>query len=88
MRDFRSVFNIIGILLCIEALAMLIPMVVDILYNNSDWLIFFFTSFTTFFIGLVLYFSFRNQKNKIKVREAFFLIIISLMNFKNFFQYF
>ena len=77
MRDFRSVFNIIGLLLCIEALAMLIPMIIDILYNNSDWQIFFFTSLTTFFIGLVLYFSFRNKKNIIKVREAFFLTIIS-----------
>ena len=77
MRDFRSVFNIIGMLLCIEALAMLIPMVIDILYNNSDWQIFFFTSLTTFFIGLVLYFSFRHKKNIIKVREAFFLTIIS-----------
>jgi len=77
MRDFRSVFNIIGMLLCIEALAMLIPMVVDLLYNNSDWQIFFFTSLTTFFIGLVLYFSFKHKKNIIKVREAFFLTIIS-----------
>ena len=66
MRDFRSVFNIIGMLLCIEALAMLIPMVVDILYNNSDWQIFFFTSLTTFIIGLVLYFSFKHKKNIIK----------------------
>ena len=52
-------------------------MIVDIYYNNSDWKIFFFTSFTTFLIGLVIYFSFRHQKNKIKVREAFFLTIIS-----------
>ena len=77
MRDFRSVIYIIGILLCIEALAMLIPMAIDILYNNSDWQIFFFSSVTTFFIGLVLYFSFRQNKNKIKIREAFFLTIIS-----------
>ena len=65
MRDFRSVFNIIGVLLCIEAIAMLIPMIIDIFYNNSDWQIFFFTSFITFLIGLVLYFSFKHQKNKI-----------------------
>ena len=77
MRDFRSIFYIIGVLLCIEALAMLIPMTVDILNKNSDWQIFFFSSFITFFIGLVLYFSFRQQKNKIKIREAFFLTFIS-----------
>ena len=77
MRDFRSIFYIIGVLLCIEAIAMLIPMTVDILNKNSDWQIFFFSSFITFFIGLVLYFSFRQQKNKIKIREAFFLTLIS-----------
>ena len=77
MRDFRSIFYIIGVLLCIEAVAMLIPMTVDILNKNSDWQIFFFSSFITFFIGLVLYFSFRQQKNKIKIREAFFLTFIS-----------
>ena len=64
MRDFRSIFNIIGILLCIEALAMLIPTITDMIYNNKDWQIFFFTSIITFFLGLVLYFSFRQQKNK------------------------
>ena len=77
MRDFRSVFNIIGLLLCIEAIAMLIPMIVDLLYKNSDWQIFFFSSFLTFCIGLVLYFSFKQEKNKIRVREAFLLTLIS-----------
>ena len=77
MRDFRSAFYIIGILLCIESLAMLIPMSVDILYNNSDWQIFFFSSLISFLIGLVLIFSFRHQKRSIKIREAFFLTLIS-----------
>ena len=42
MRDFRPVFYIIGILLCIESITMLIPMVVDLIYKNSDWQIFLF----------------------------------------------
>ena len=62
MRDFRSIIYIIGLLLCIEAIAMLIPMVVDIIYQNSDWQIFFFSSLVTFIIGLVLYISFKHQK--------------------------
>ena len=77
MRDFRSVLNVIGILLCIEAIAMSIPMFTDLFFGNQDWQIFFFTSIITFFIGLVLYFSFRNQVTKIKIREAFFLTILS-----------
>ena len=77
MRDFRSIFYIFGLLLCIEAVAMLIPMVVDIAYQNSDWQIFLFSSLITFILGLVLYFSFKHQKVKIRIREAFVLTVFS-----------
>ena len=77
MQDFRSVFYIIGVLLCIESILFLFPMIVDIFYQNNDWQIFLFSSIITFFIGLVLYLSFKNQKNKINVRQAFFLTVLS-----------
>ena len=77
MRDFRSVMHIIGILLCIEAIAMIIPLVTDLIFKNSDWYIFFLSSLITFFIGLVLYYSFRKEKLIIKVRQAFVLTILS-----------
>ena len=77
MRDFRSILHIIGILLCIEAFAMLIPMSIDLIYQNSDWDKFFFSSITTFFIGLALFFSFKKEKIIIKVRQAFVLTIFS-----------
>ena len=77
MRDFRSIIYIVGLLLCIEAIAMLFPMLIDIAYKNSDWQIFFFSSLITFTLGLVLYFSFKHQKNKIRIREAFVLTVFS-----------
>ena len=77
MSDFRPVFYIIGILLCIESMTMLIPMIIDLIYQNNDWKIFMFSSVLTFFIGLVLFFSFRGQKNKINLRQAFFLTVVS-----------
>ena len=77
MRDFRSILYIIGLLLCIEAVAMLFPMLIDIAYQNSDWQIFFFSSLITFILGLVLFFSFKHQKKKIKIREAFVLTVFS-----------
>ena len=77
MRDFRSVLHIIGLLLCIEATAMMIPMIIDLVYKNSDWVEFFLSGFITFFIGLVLYYSFRKEKIIIKVRQAFVLTILS-----------
>ena len=77
MRDFRSVFYIIGILLCIQAITMLIPMCLDLIYKNSDWQIFLFSSIITFFIGLILYYSFKNKKDKINLRQAFVLTVLS-----------
>ena len=77
MRDFRSVMHVIGLLLCIEAVAMMIPMLTDLIYKNSDWDIFLLSALVTFFIGLVLYYSFKKEKIVIKVRQAFVLTILS-----------
>lgn len=77
MRDFRSVMHIIGLLLCIESIAMILPLFIDLFYNNSDWKTFLFSALITFFIGLMLYYSFRKEKIIIKVRQAFVLTILS-----------
>ena len=77
MRDFRPILNILGLLLCIESLALLIPMIFDYINNNEDWKQFFFISCLTFFIGLVLYVGFKNEKLKINLRQAFLLTILS-----------
>ena len=77
MRDFRSILNIIGLLLCIEAIAMIIPMLFDLYYKNQDWLQFFYSSLITFFIGIILYISFRKKNIKLGIRQAFLLTISS-----------
>ena len=77
MRDFRSILNIIGILLCIESIAMLIPMFYDLYFKNNDWVQFLYSSLITFFIGIILYFSFRKKNIKLGIRQAFLLTISS-----------
>ncbi len=77
MRDFRPIFNILGLLLCIESVALLIPMFFDLLNNNQDWKQFFYISCLTFFIGLVLYVGFKRENIKINLRQAFLLTIVS-----------
>ncbi len=77
MRDFRSIINIIGLLLCIEAIAMLLPMFYDIIYNNNDWVQFLYSSLITFFIGIILYISFRKKNMKLGIRQAFVLTLAS-----------
>jgi len=77
MRDFRSILNILGLLICIEAIAMIIPLIVDLIYYNQDWKQFFYSIIITFFIGLVMFFSFKKEKIKIDVRQAFILTFLS-----------
>ena len=77
MRDFRSIVNIIGLLLCIEAVAMLFPMLFDIFYSNSDWVQFLYSSVITFFIGIILFIAFRKKNTKLGIRQAFVLTITS-----------
>ena len=77
MRDYRSILNIIGLLLCIESLAMVLPLVLDLVNNNNDWKQFFYSSLLTFLIGSVLFISFKKEKIKVDIRQAFLLTIIS-----------
>ena len=77
MRDFRSILNIIGLLLCIEATAMLLPMLFDFYYDNYDWVQFLYSSIITFIIGIILFISFRNKNTKLGIRQAFVLTISS-----------
>ncbi len=77
MRDFRPILNILGLLLCIESIALLIPMIFDFINSNGDWKQFFFISCLTFFIGIVLYVGFKKEELKINLRQAFLLTILS-----------
>jgi len=77
MRDFRPILHILGLLLCIEAFAMIVPLIFDLINNNNDWKQFFYLSIVTFFIGLILYISFKNNKMKIDLRQAFVLTMTS-----------
>jgi trk system potassium uptake protein TrkH len=75
MRDFRSILNILGLLLCIESCAMIIPLLFDFFNSNEDWKQFFYSSIVIFFLGLVLFISFKKEKLKISLRQAFVLTV-------------
>ena len=77
MNDFRPVLYVVGVLLCLTSLAMILPMIVDLVNYNQDWKVFLFSSFFTFFIGIVLIFSFKNPVKKITLRQAFLLTVLS-----------
>ena len=77
MNDFRPVLYVVGVLLSLTSFAMILPMIVDLINYSQDWKVFLFSSFFTFFIGIVLIFSFKNPVKKITLRQAFLLTVFS-----------
>tara|TARA_B100001123_G_C15342338_1_gene1035526 strand:+ start:1398 stop:2846 length:1449 start_codon:yes stop_codon:yes gene_type:complete len=77
MNDFRPVLYVIGILLCLTAASMTLPMFIDLIHENSDWEVFMFTGIVTLIFGLILIFSFKSKTKKISLRQAFLLTVVS-----------
>lgn len=79
MIAFRAVFYLIGILLSVIAVAMLIPLSVDLfIYRTGGWRGFAISAFITGFVGTLLVLSNRYEgKTELRVREAFLLTAAS-----------
>lgn len=76
---FRAVFFLIGVLLSIIAIAMLIPLSVELfVYQTSGWKGFALSAFVTGLVGTLLALSNRSEgKTELRVREAFLLTAAS-----------
>ena len=73
MLDFRPVVFILGILLCVLALAMTIPAIVDAFVGHPDWQVFAAASATTLFVAVSMILTARVRWVVFTVRQAFIL---------------
>lgn len=73
MVNWKSIIEVIGILLIIIASIMLIPMIADIITHHSDWKSFALSAFITVFFGGSFYLSNQGYKRYITTKEAFIL---------------
>ena len=60
MIDLRPIAFVNGILLCVLAVAMLIPALIDAVIGHPDWFVFTVAAATTIFVGLTLIFTCRS----------------------------
>ncbi len=74
--DLKPVLYVTGILLCVLALSMALPMMADFYYGNNDWKVFFLCSVLTAFFGGALAISNQREKFEITVRQAFLLTVL------------
>lgn len=78
MIQSRFIIFILGIFLSILAIAMAIPALMDLLYNDPDWVYFAEAATITGFVGILLVLGFWPEDEPIfEVREAFILTVSS-----------
>ena len=77
MIDFRPILFIIGILLTTLALAMVAPLVADVMVGHPDWQVFAGAGGLTLFIGVVLVLTNRSPIRRFSIRQAFILTTLS-----------
>ncbi|MEO3434777.1 TrkH family potassium uptake protein [Inquilinus sp. CAU 1745] len=75
--DPRPIFYVIGFLMIIFAVAMLIPMAVDLVTGNPDWFAFALSIMVTLFAGGALAFTCYQPKVELTIRQTFVLTTTS-----------
>ncbi|RAU23527.1 potassium transporter TrkH [Paramagnetospirillum kuznetsovii] len=69
--DLRPVFQVIGILLCIVALSMVLPALLDYRDNHAEWRVFAVSCGLTLFAGLLLVLGTQTERQRRTVRQTY-----------------
>lgn len=69
----RSIVNVTGKLVVIEAIMMLVPLMICLMYKEDDWLSFAVASAIALFSGSIAIYASRRQKLAVKTREGFII---------------
>lgn len=78
--NVRVILKFIGMLLCMEAVFMLVPYIVALFYGDGDAPAFLLSTLITAFTGGLLFYLFRNARNEVGKRESY-LIVTSIWFF-------
>ena len=74
MSDNKTVFFIIGILLVILGISMLLPYLIQLLYNEKNHS-FVSSSFVTIFVGVLFILANIKKENKLNLQQTFCFLL-------------
>lgn len=78
MIQIRPILLALGLIICLMAMAMLVPMAVDYADSHSSWHVFGISAALTLFIGvLMMLFAYDSRQARTGLREAFLLTTMS-----------
>ena len=83
MTNYKTVFFAVGILLIILGFFMLVPVLVQIIYDEFDGT-FVYSSIVTIFIGTLFLLSNLDQNRKLNLQQAFLLTSLSWIGIATF----
>ena len=70
---WQPVLMVDGFILCILALSMFFPAMLDVYDLQASWSPFFSTALITLFIGLILFLSNKSKINKLSLRQGYLI---------------
>lgn len=76
MINVRPVLFVFGILLTTLAIAMTLPVAVDLAVDNDDWQVFAVSAAFTFFVGMLLLLACRGSLRNLTTRQTFLLVTV------------
>lgn len=74
--DFGIVLGVVGAFIFFMGFALLLPALIDLIYNEHTWQAFVISAFIAFTIGGILFYLFK-PKRELKNREAFLIVSLT-----------
>lgn len=72
--NFKVIFNLIGMLMLINAIFMLLCVIVSLIYRENIFLPMLFSSFITAGFGAICYFGTKNAQKKLNRRDGYLIV--------------
>lgn len=74
--QYKTILRLIGLLLLLYSFTMLPPIAINIIFAETVWLPFILPYLLCSGLGLLLWLSFRNHQNMLKIREGFLIVVV------------
>ena len=84
MTNYKTIFFVLGILLIILGFFMIIPIIVQLIYDDGFDGTFIYSSIVTVFIGILFLLSNLDQDRKLNLQQAFLLTSLSWIGIATF----
>lgn len=74
--NFGSVLGVLGAFIFFLGFALLVPIIIDLIYQEDTWHTFLYSASIAFVVGAGLYYSFRTE-HELRIREGFLVVSLT-----------